>query len=88
MKFTKEQRADIKDAILIRCTGTDYQTFQIEEIDRMVDEIDELVNKVDIIDSVSNQRELLIAFSKWWNGQEYTKDSKELDAFDEHYRNL
>jgi hypothetical protein len=46
-----------------------------------------LKNIVDLAD-VSDQRGLLIAFSKWWNGQEYSKDSKELDAFDEYYSNL
>ena len=45
MNFTEEQRAEIKDAILIRCSGTDYQTFQIEELDRMVGDVGSLVNE-------------------------------------------
>lgn len=47
-----------------------------------------LVKNNVVLGDVSKQRELLIAFSKWWNGQEYSKDSKELDAFDEYYSNL
>lgn len=47
MKFTEDKRAEIKDAILIRCSGTDLQTFQIEELDRMVDEIEKLVMPIE-----------------------------------------
>jgi hypothetical protein len=57
MKFTEEKRSEIQDAILIRCSGTDYQTFQIEELDRTVDEIEELV----ISSNVNDCRH-----SWWW----------------------
>jgi len=61
-----------------------------ESIWRAVDRITSIVERDQALNtsSVSDRRELLIAFSKWWNGQEYSKDSKELDAFDKYYSNL
>ena len=54
MKFTEEKRSEIANAIQIRCSGSDYLTFQYEEIDRMVDDIDKIVNENNVIPPVSN----------------------------------
>ena len=96
MKFTEEKRLEIADAIQIRCSGSDYLTFQYEELDRMVDDIDKLVNENNVIPPVM----LSLSFAEcvdincmrcnvcqWtYKGDNYTRIYSTKEMFTEHQR--